>query len=290
MYSCKECNSNKVLTLKTYKRKWFICEDCGSGYPMQRECYPLQFIPCSTFKKKDINASQMYDYFIEQEHIKCSQNEVKLFQEKYVNSGLLDVHNKKILDISGGNGVFLSELVKMGSDGVLTEFNEKSVEFARANLNLKAVKYDLNQDNLENLVDEKFDFIFLRACLMFCEDLPRLLSSLSLLLQPGGKVFIQYAVYPTLGTLIRTQLDEFSYARLRSPQIIRENFIRAGFKEEYFEDEIDPTLYVYDHDKSNSWLFLHYLYEIPGVLKTRKNHAAALRARTRNRANFIFRL
>ena len=287
MYQCKECKSKKVLSIKTYKRIWHLCEECGSGYPIQRKFYPLQFLPNKAFKKNITNAEQMYDYFIQEEHLIYSKKEAENFINKYVNTGLILLQDKKILDVSGGNGVFLSELVKHGASGTLTEINEHAINFAKTKLNLDTIKYDLNKKGNE-LPKTKFDYIFLRACLMFCENLEEFLTDLRKLLNKDGKIFVQYAVYPTIGTLIRTHIDEFSYFRLRSPKAMREIFLNAGFKEEYFEDEIDPTLYVYDHDYLNSWLFLHYMYEIPAIVKLRKSKKDNFRLRSRNRANFIF--
>ena len=290
MNNCKECQSTSLIFLNTYKRKWFLCSDCGSGYPVQKTLYPLSFLPMKVFKRSEVSEEGMYDYFTSEVHVKHSKNEAKSFIEKYVNTSLITLKNKKILDISGGNGAFLAELCKLGSSGVLTEINAPALAFAKGHFNLEVTKYNFNEDCISKTFKEKFDYIFLRACTMFCVDLKKFVSEIKQLLNPGGKVFVQYAVYPTLGTLLRTQIDEYSYIALRSPEIIENTFVSAGFKTSFYNKEIDETLYVYDHDLLYSWLFLHYLYEIPAIRKLKGVSHLDFRARERRRSNFIFEI
>lgn len=289
MHACKECQSDNLITTKTYKRTWYLCDDCGSGFPIQRNYYPLSWYPNPVFKKSADNDEEQYDYFVNEDHIAYSRDEAARFYKKYVEKGHLDINDKHILDVSGGNGVFLSEIVKKGAaSGTLTEINDKAIDYAKNTLGLEAFKYNFNSDDISTLTNKKYDIVFLRACLMFCDHLPEFLKQVREVLADNGKVFVQYSVYPTLGTLLRTQVDEFSYATLRSPAMMRQHFEELGFGESFFEDEIDPDPYVYGNDQLDSWMFLHYLYEIPAIRKLRHAQQKFFRNRSRNRGNFIF--
>ena len=45
-------------------------------------------------------------------------------------------------------------------------------------LNLDAIKFDINSDDISNLVDDTFDIIFMRHCINFCLDIKKFLKSL----------------------------------------------------------------------------------------------------------------
>jgi ubiquinone/menaquinone biosynthesis C-methylase UbiE len=231
----------------------------------------------------------MYDYFVRPEHVEYSINEAKRFVERYVRPGHVSLQGKSVLDISGGNGHFLKELFQERPERVvLTEINEKAIDYAVQQVGVDCKYFDFNRHALTDVVQGPFDVVLMRACIMFCADLDRFLESLRRVITPAARVVVQYSVCPTLGVLIRVQSDGFSYHTLRQPATVIAHFERHGFHVVMEEEMTDDTLYVYDDDLTASTTWLHYLYEIPAAVKLRRHRVFSLPARDRRRANFVF--
>lgn len=288
---CKTCEGDNFIELPTYKRDWFFCKDCGTAFPQERNKYPLSFLPYSDLKKQsELDAQKMYDYFVEDVHVNICSQEGREFIEQYIKPNNIDLSGKSLLDISGGNGHFVKQIALEGAKVCLTEYNKKTVEYAEAEHDFEAVfEYDLNNHELADVVDRKFDIILARACIMFCEDLPKFVAQLKKCLNPGGIVIVNLSVAPTLGVIVRVQLDEFSYAALRQPETVVSAFSGEGFGCEGQFHETDPSEYVYDHDVLPHWMALHYLYEIRGAKKLAKNRLYSFPARDRRRSTMIFK-
>jgi SAM-dependent methyltransferase len=283
--------STDLVVLDTYKRVWTLCKACGAGIPAQKSSYPLSFLPILAFKKRgEATESSMYDYFVHPDHIKYSIGTAHEFLRDYVDPLKIELRGKKILDVSGGNGHFLKILTEeRGATGVLTEINEPSIEYARKQHGFHSFQFDFNRDRLSALTPECFDLVLLRAAIMFCRDLPAFVGDARERVSRGGLVIVNHSVKPTLGVLCRVQLDEFSYMVLRQPETVIGDFDKAGFELLFRRDETDQSDYVYDHDLLNSWMFLHYLYEIKGALALRKHRVFGFAARDRRRSTMVFR-
>lgn len=291
---CLDCNSQNFVKLNMYKRYWILCTDCGTATPIPKKHYFFGLLP-GPFKKNARDEQSMYDYFVSDGHIKHSQQDAKAFLKQYVETNLLSINNKDILDVSGGNGEFLNLLKNEGAKVTLTEINNLALVHAKEKLGLDTLEFNFDKHTIRDVVKKKFDIILLRACLMFCNDLETFAKDLHKITKEKGEICVQYAVKPTIGTLLRTQCDEFSYAVLRQPEQIVTIFEKAGFSLEYIQEESDQTNYVYDHDEYLTLLALHYLYEIPSVLKLRKVGKLGklgkfnFNARDRRRSNMIFK-
>ena len=148
--------------------------------------------------------------------------------------------------------------------------------------------YDINKDNLFNRTGREFDIVFARACIMFAKDLQDFVWQISNVLKPGGKVMINHSVVPTLGVMLRTQLDEYSYHCLRQPQEIIDTFNSSGFGLTYQHDETDESLYVYDHDLLRHWRYLYMYYETKAVKAMEENRLFRWPARDRRRSTMVF--
>ncbi len=288
MEECQDCHHDQLISIDTYKRTWFLCPSCGNARPCQKSFYSLSFLPNKKFKKDKQNPEDMYDYFVQDVHIQHSQKDAKRFFDCYVHNRI-DIKNKDILDISGGNGHFIHFFQQHGARVFMTEMNQKAIDYAQKKLDIPSFYYDFQKHRLSSVITQKFDIIMLRAAIMFCRDLDGLVTELKNCLNENGMIIIEHSVEPTLGVLTRVQCDEFSYEILRQPHNVIKLFERHGFQLEKHVHETDPTLYVYDHDLLNGWLFLHYLYELKGVLRLRKHlNLFAFRARDRRRSVFFF--
>tara|TARA_A100001388_G_scaffold257295_1_gene223013 strand:+ start:3142 stop:4029 length:888 start_codon:yes stop_codon:yes gene_type:complete len=290
---CLTCNSQEGQTIiSVYKRKWHICPSCGSAWTKKKSRYLFSYLPYTALKKNtNVNESTSYDYFIDEYHIGWSKDDGEELYKRYVKPYIPDLKDKKILDISGGNGHAINRLAEEGAKVELTEINELALEYAKKTFNIPTYKYNLNSDNLVDIVDSNYDIIFNRACIMFCDDLPKLISNIYDLLNPGGFYIINNTIEPTLGIMTRTQYDEYSFHILRQPKLVIEDAKKVGLELVDQIDEVDPSLYVYDNDLRYSWMFVHYFYEIRNTLHLKKTigNLFNLRARDRRRSTLILR-
>lgn len=286
---CRECTSPNMACVATYKRHWYFCRECGSGHPVQRSFYPLQFLPVQDWTKRDVDEATMYDYFVNPVHIEYSLGTARDIDSTYVKPWNIPIAGQKILDISGGNGHFINEFKKMGADVTLTEINQLSIDYAAKTHGMKVFKFNFNDDRIHELTSEKYDVIMSRASIMFCRDLKTHAQDLAKITKPGGLVFINHSVIPTLGVILRTQVDEFSYFALRDPEQVIKSFKAAGFSLVQRRDETDPSLYVYDHDLRPRWALLHYIYEWLGIWTLRRDRKFSFPARDRRRSTMLFR-
>lgn len=289
--TCPTCNGQDIFLLDTYKRYWHCCRTCGTAVSEQKGGYPLSMLPFSDLKKgAELDEEKMYDYFVEQIHIDWSEREGQEFISDYLQPANIDVAGKNLLDLSGGNGHFIKQIEKLGARITLTEINRKTIDYARQKHGFDVLEYNLNQHDLPSVTGRKFDVIFARACIMFAKDLSKFVSEIKRSLTPGGLVLINHSVIPTLGVMLRTQLDEFSYFVLRQPQVIIDAFVNAGLELHHRADETDPGLYVYDNDLRLHWRLVHRFYERRGVKSLVRDRKFAWPARDRRRSTLVFRL
>lgn len=291
--TCKLCK-DVATEIDTYKRKWYFCHTCGDAWPVQKGRYSMTFLPNRLMKKSGESAAAMYDYFIEPGHVEYSIRAAHEFLAQYVDPHKIDLAGKSIIDVSGGNGHFLMEVAKRGATVALTEINKPTIEYARKTHGIDVFEFDFDRHRLPKTVGRTYDIVFARAAIMFCRDLETFAADCHSALSNDGLLWINRSVIPTLGVLIRVQLDEFSYAVLRQPENVIKVFERAGFMLMSRVDETDPEMYVYDHDKVRDWQIAHYRYQIPAVRKIWKLeeqgwNCFALRARDRRLSNMIFR-
>ena len=288
---CKYCNSDNNFTINTYKRDWHCCRACGTSFSQQKKSYPLSFLPFPDLGKQgDLDEEKMYDYFIEQNHIDWSEREGREFIKEYLEPAGIDVEGKSLLDISGGNGHFIKQIEKMGARITLTEINQKTIEYAGKTHGFDVLKYNLNSDDLPTVTGKKFDVVLARACLMFAKDLSKFAKEIQRSLCPGGVLLINHSVIPTLGVMLRTQLDEHSYFVLRQPETIIEAFQKEGFVLRHRADETDPSLYAYDNDLRPHWRFVHRFYEKRGLKRLLSERNFSWPARDRRRSTLMFQL
>ncbi len=287
--SCEQCNAEDILPITTYKRTWAICKKCGTATSIQRENYPLQFMPIRDLKRSsELSEEKMYDYFIEDIHINWSKAEGERFVGEFIKPFGIDVVGKNLLDISGGNGHFIKEIEKLGCKVTLTEINKKTIEYARKIHGFDVLEYNINSDRLFEKTGRKFDLIFARACLMFAKDLNSFAKQLKDSINANGMLVIHRSVVPTLGVMLRTQLDEFSYLVLRESATVIKTFEMNGFKLLEHKLEIDPSLYINDHDLRWHWSYLHNHYESKAIKQIASDRKYAWVARDRRFDHFVF--
>ncbi len=288
---CLHCESSNLFIINTYKHRWTLCKECGCAYSYKKNFYLFSFLPYSPLRKNNAAIEEpgaMYDYFTTPEHLEYVTKHADDFINNFLLKHKVDLKGKKVLDISGGPGRFVKEFERYGATVAVTEINNKAIEYARNQLNIRAEKFDFATDRLQDIFKEKYDIILLGAALMFCRNLQAFLADAHEVLAPGGLLISHRCVEPTLGVLLRTQCDEYNYQVLYSQQTLLDAHEKVGLKLMAREDENDPELYVYDHDNNPVLEILHYLYEIPAINKMKNYSVFPFRARDRRRSHFIF--
>ena len=96
----------------------------------------------------------------------------------------------------------------------------------------------------------------------------------------GGYLMINHSVKPTIGVILRTQLDEFSYYNLRQSEYVISIFEKSGFELEWSDESPDTSEYVYDHDLLKHWRYTYLFYENKAINTLANNRLFAWVART----------
>ena len=276
----------KTFKVDTFKHVWITCSETGNAYSIRKNQGFAQWVIKHLNHKNDY---AIYDYFTSQEHVQWSIEESQRFSRDIIEKHEIMIKGKRILDISGGNGIVAKELMKEGAEVVLTEVNDKAIEYAQKVLGIETYKFDFQGDNLSNIVKGKFDIVLLRAALMFCLDLDRFMNDLVKVLNPGAVIVMQYCVIPTLGVYLRTQNDSYSYLALYQPVTIINVSKQRGLSLQFREDEIDRDPYVYDHDINRRLTLLRIWYEYKAVRIIPFTSDFPFRVRERRRSNMIFK-
>lgn len=294
--NCVNCGKSDLTVIGTYKRVWYLCHDCGEARPVQKDSYRLTFLKDPLMKKIATSEDAVYDYFVQQGHIDYSIGTAHDFMRDHVDRSGIDFSGKSLLDISGGNGHFLAELQKLtgAGDMAITEINKPTLDYIEQAHPFRGYLFNFNSHRLSKVVDRKFDAILARAAIMFCNDLKAFVEDSRNVINDGGLLVINHSVIPTLGVMLRVQLDEFSYFALRQPDEVVRTAHAAGFELLYRADETDPSMYVYDHDMVRDWWLAKLLYEQRGANKLmaaerKAKNGFTFRARDRRRSTMIFR-
>ena len=306
---CIHCKSRNIKKIDTYKYFWYLCFDCGSASSQKKDSYLFSFLSPiinlfpkqrETFHNKmsllignkavKQNSSSMYDYFLQESHVEWTLNSVKEFKERVIQKYNIDINNKEILDISGGNGYFINEFKKDGANITFTEFNENAVKFVSENFGFTAYRFDVNEDSIENIIkNKKFDIVFLRAVIMFSKDINKLLESLKKVTHKDSLIIINYSVIPTVGTLLKTQYDEYNYFNLFSSKYLKEIVKEHKFEILGCDDDPDQEMYVYSQDRSRFLQLLKCFYEYKAISKIGMETKFSFRARNRRRFNLVLK-
>ena len=96
----------------------------------------------------------------------------------------------------------------------------------------------------------------LRGCIEFSNNLPALIAQLDLILNDSGKILITF-IEPTLGSVLRTQFDEYNVKLIR-PAINIEQY----FSSKQFDLYLKKELFLFNRDFAFEHLTnrLKYLY------------------------------
>lgn len=271
---CLECKEKEdVVLIPVYKRDWIFCNVCGSATSWKEKNNKILSLLPYDFLKRKHNEENIYDYFETPEHQEVSKNNYEAFCSLFLKH-LIGLETKNIIDISGGSGHFL-KLFK-AKYALLTEINDKAINFAKRHLHLNAIKFNFNHQKIDELInmhegEKKFDLVFLNACTMFCKDLEGFMHSLKQILNEDAIIIVHANVQPTVGVVVRTQFDDHSYLVLRQKQRLRRYFENHfTLLEEARYEDLYPQ-YVTSHDLNPLTRLLKIFYTEKAITKLIQN-------------------
>lgn len=245
-YQCQFCGGLGSSSINTYKHKWICCDNCGNIVRQQKPKYLFERMPEAFFRilprgqffsqslKRKKEGADFYNYYLdENQKQKITQDGTKWEGEmtKLITQLAkfdINITNKNVLDISGGPGFFAQALSNICKKVVVTEYGEISVLRMKEYLGVNAIKYDFNTDNIDTLLQDVFDVVFIRYAINFCVDIRQMLSSLKKVLSRNSIIYVSF-VPPTLGTCLRWQCDDYTYLILYNPETLAKLFAEEGF-------------------------------------------------------------
>jgi ubiquinone/menaquinone biosynthesis C-methylase UbiE len=226
--------------------------------------------------KSDV--SLLYDYMATESHVKKHREQYKVF-DRFMNEVIrkygIEVNGKSILDVSGGNGNFIKEFEQLGASVAMSEFNQKSVDFAIKEFGLDARRFDFNTDDISAKFDKRFNVVMMRYAIMFCNDFNRFMDQMELITQPDTTFIINGSMAPSMGAFLRSQYDDYTYLVLYSKDKVVDIMSRHGYKLTGAHEETGKNKESYSHDMHASVRRLDWwLYRVPAIFKGVPNDPA----------------
>jgi len=231
----------------TYKSIWIQDLSTGNYERQQKQKYPLESFINSLaplikpipkvrglipFLGKKAQGADFYKYYID--YI-ISGNRGKWTGEmevviKRLHELGLSLKGKSILDVSGEPGFFASDMRSLASKVVVTAFAKEVADAMIEYLGVEALKYDFNNDILSEAVNSsKFDFIFVRYAIGFCEDLDFFFKNCIKVLNTQGFLWISFSP-ASRAVCARWQFDDYTYLRQYTKEYLIHIAVANGFQ------------------------------------------------------------
>jgi hypothetical protein len=276
-FTCSYCQGTEGTRINTYKHYWVVCHSCENALHTQKDQYllpmlfpgPLSYLVPKKIKKlfylaadvKD-NQSIAYEYYA---GLSGNQTAVGTKWEGQFDKLRTELEGfdiglkgKKVLDISGGPGFRAKEMEGVVESTVVTEYSQVSVDGMAKNLGIDVVKYDYNNDELDQVVDGKFDLILAINSINYCADIAAFAQSLRKVMHKDSRIYLNYNVQ-TLGCMLRSQLQEYNYNILFTYKSVKESFEAAGIEIDK-EIRFDTGFYGWNYSSRYSG------FSIPGMV------------------------
>lgn len=260
--NCTSCASVNCSMVRTYKHDWHQCGDCGTVRRERRPFYPFDIFPIRplinhTILKRLFGATllRVHDVVAEEKKFYDLYAEVSakgaagtkweamtpLRLEDFEKCGV-DLAGKSVLEISGGPGFLAQAIQPIARRIVVTEFSQSAADGMALALGIETVKFDYNNDRIDECVQGTFDVVVIIYSLGFCNDVRAFAQSLKSITHDKTLIYVCHS-HGSLGLMLRWQFDEYAYTRCREPDEMAKCFSEAGFHECVREDEVS---YRYD--------------------------------------------
>lgn len=257
--NCLLCTSESLTKVNTYKHWCYVCNDCNNVFHKKKSKYLLEWIlprallrrvlPQRAFVRifradSDFVADDFYAVYADRCRVidERARTEYTQLLDTLSAAGV-DVAGKVVLDVSGGPGHVGKRLGESCKRAVVTEFSASATKAMSDVLGIETVTFDYNNDQLEDVVDAKFDLILLRSSIIFCEQLEELIISLRKVLTPNGHILVE-TIVPTLGEVFWWQQMEFKFKFIYSQETLEKLFYKHGFSLSYGQRDFETYFAV----------------------------------------------
>ena len=248
---------HKKALIDTYKSQWTHFVDSGYYERHQKEKYPLEWIDNRIFRVipkvrklasllgKRAQGVDFYRYYSrvlkEKDHSKWS-DEFERVQQQLQNYELT-MKDKEILDISGEPGLFAADASAICARVDVTAFADNVTTAMEKCLSIDTKTYDFNNDNLVEIYkNRKFDFIFSRYGIGFCQDLRNFVESCDQILADDGIIYISFSP-ASRAVCARWMFDDYTYLRQYTQEFVSDVFFNQGF---FQLGEFDEGKFLWD--------------------------------------------
>ncbi len=233
------------IELDTYKSKWLQCSKTGCYKRQQKDSYPYQWVDNQLSRKipkvravatllgRKQQGTDFYRYYSD---VLSSETRGKWKDEfekvrKQVEGIGLSLIGKKILDVSGEPGFFASDARSVCGEVSVTAFADSVALAIQDHLSISANKYDFNTDNLKAIYHgERFDVIFIRYAIGFCEDLRSFAQQCRALLKEDGAIYISFSP-ASRAVCARWMFDDYTYLRQYTKAFLTRCFVDQKFEQ-----------------------------------------------------------
>jgi hypothetical protein len=286
---CKICREETTTSsIDTYKHKWYFCKNCKNIYSEKKKnvdsklkkklIYFFSKITNQDRLKKllldnDISGDEFYNYtgdipkdggshFPTKDSIFNKWSKYDKDFIKYLNDQKIDLNSKSILSISDEPGLIVEELEKYTSreNITLTAFDKKTALFMSEKLKCKVLKYDLNEDILSKVVNNRFDLIFFRSTLNFNLNFDSLLNEINKISYNHTKIIFNFHT-PTTASCLMWMFDDYTLLSLINIDYIQSLFKKNKFEIIFSKKVIfNPRKYYYNSLSKKIFYYPFYLF------------------------------
>jgi hypothetical protein len=250
---------NFSKTLNTYKSIWEQCSVTECYRRVQKDKYPLEWLTKRFMKNlpkirgfysllgKKEQGAEYYRYYEDVIKKKERGQWQKEFEEiqKQLETLDLNLKDKSLLDVSGEPGFFGLDALSVCKSVDVTAFADNVALAMQNELRVPSRVFDFNSHNLAEIYEgRRFDYIFVRYGIGFCEDLSSFITQCKHLLKEDGFIYISFSP-ASRAVCARWMFDDYTYLRQYTKFFLRDRFRDQSFLQ-IAEFEMTPFLWNRD--------------------------------------------
>lgn len=254
---------DNAIVHNTYKSTWLECKKTGNFKRLQKKKYPLEWLPfgllqkfpkfrfIASFLKRNKEGVDAYKYYVDilKKNKRCKwENEFKKINAELEELGY-SLKLSNALDVSGEPGFFAFDMNAVAKNVEVTAFASEVARAITEELGIESKKFDFQEDNLAQIYQhKKFDFIFIRYAIGFCENLKEFIAQCSLICNKGSLVYLSFSP-ASRGVMARWMFEDYVYLRQ-----YREDFVVSAFEDGGFELISRNNQGSFRWDEDMSWV------------------------------------
>ena len=245
---CKICKKiTSFEKINSYKYYWYYCLSCKNIFSKKKdkvffENFFLRRLINIISKitnisrltklllRNNISGPEFYDYELalnNKSYNKWDDYDYKFLD--YLKKNNINLKNKNIISISDEPGFIGKKLKKYTNNILFTALNQNTAKLMNEKIGIKTVKYDLNEDYIYNITDQKYDVIIYRSCLNFAFNFEKILEEISLISNSNSIVILNNIHTPTISSCLMWMFDDYTLLTLINGEYLKNFFKKKNF-------------------------------------------------------------